>query len=141
MAKVPPPRPSVKSITGKVPAVDASAKHGFRRKLVGVVTSNRMKQTVTVEVVRSTLDFKYEKYITARARYKAHDEKQEYQLGDKVEIQEHAPISRTKRWIVTRLLVRSEDTGADQLKDDVLGLEAQPSYPGKRKAKEEEAES
>jgi small subunit ribosomal protein S17 len=140
MAKVPPPRPSVKSITGKVPAVDPSAKHGFRRKLVGVVTSNRMKQTVTVEVVRSTLDFKYEKYVTARARYKAHDEKQEYRLGDKVEIQEHAPISRTKRWVVTRLITRSEDTGLE-LKDEVLGLVAEPSYSGKRAKKEEEAES
>src|SRR5437870_4157493 len=109
MAKVPPPRPSVKSITGKTPAVDATSKHGFRRKLVGVVTSNRMKQTVTVEVGRSTLGFKYEKYITARARYKAHDEKQQYQLGDKVEIQEHRPLSKTKRWVVTRLLTRSED--------------------------------
>ncbi len=126
MAKVPPPKPSVKSITGKVPAADTTAKHGFRRRLVGVVTSNKMDKTVTVEVVRQTLDQKYKKYLTARARYKAHDEKNEYIPGDKVEIQEHRPLSKNKRWVVTKLLSRSEDTGADELKDEVLGLQAEP---------------
>ena len=78
----------------------------FRRKLVGRVTSAKMAKTVVVEVVRSTLDPMYKKYVRSRERYKAHDETNQYKTGDRVEIQEHAPISREKRWIVTRLIAR-----------------------------------
>jgi len=81
--------------------------HGFRRKLVGRVTSNKMNKTVVVEVVRSSLDPVYKKYVRSRDRYKAHDEVNQYKVGDRVEIQEHRPISRDKRWLVTRLVSRS----------------------------------
>jgi small subunit ribosomal protein S17 len=85
----------------------APGKHrAFRRKLVGRVTSNKMAKTVTVEVVRSTLDPMYKKYVRSRERYKAHDETDQYKVGDRVEIQEHRPISREKRWLVTRLISR-----------------------------------
>ncbi|MBM4373541.1 MAG: 30S ribosomal protein S17 [Deltaproteobacteria bacterium] len=125
MAKVPPPRPSVKSIGAKSPAVETTeSKRGFRRKLVGTVKSNKMDKTVTVEVIRQTLDEKYKKYLTSRARYKAHDEKNEYLPGDRVEIQEHRPLSKNKRWIVTRLIARSADIEGLQLKDEVLGVQA-----------------
>lgn len=80
--------------------------HGFRRKLIGVVTSDKMAKTVTVEVVRRSIDPVYKKYVRTRARYKAHDEKNEFKTGDKVEITEHRPISRDKRWLVTRLIAR-----------------------------------
>jgi small subunit ribosomal protein S17 len=80
--------------------------HGFRRKLLGLVKSNKCDKTVVVEVVRNAPDPKYKKYVRARERYKAHDEKNEYKVGDRVEIQEHRPISREKRWIVTRLISR-----------------------------------
>ncbi|MBM3525276.1 MAG: 30S ribosomal protein S17 [Alphaproteobacteria bacterium] len=83
-----------------------------------------MDKTVTVEVVRQTLDEKYKKYLTSRARYKAHDEKNEYLPGDRVEIQEHRPLSKNKRWIVTRLIARSADIEGLQLKDEVLGVQA-----------------
>ena len=80
--------------------------HGFRRKLVGKVTSSKMNKTVVVEVVRSSLDPVYKRYVRSRARYKAHDETNQYKVGDRVEIQEHRPISRDKRWLVTRLISR-----------------------------------
>jgi small subunit ribosomal protein S17 len=80
--------------------------HGFRRKLVGRVTSDKMNKTVVVEVVRSALDPVYKKYVRSRARYKAHDETNQFKVGDRVEIQEHHPISRDKRWLVTRLVSR-----------------------------------
>ena len=48
----------------------------------------------------------YKKYIRIRTRYKAHDEKNEYKTGDRVEIMEHRPISREKRWQVVRLIDR-----------------------------------
>jgi small subunit ribosomal protein S17 len=78
--------------------------HGFRRKMVGRVVSARMQKTVVVEVVTHRRDPLYGKYVRARARYKAHDEQGQYKAGDEVEIQEHRPISRDKRFIVTRLV-------------------------------------
>ena len=124
MSKVPAPPPSVKSIGVKAAVPEATAKHGFRRKLLGLVTSNKMDKTVTVEVVRQTLATKYKKYITKRARYKAHDEKNEYLPGDRVEIQEHRPLSKNKSWIVTRLISRSADIEGLELKDDVATVKA-----------------
>jgi small subunit ribosomal protein S17 len=78
--------------------------HGFRRKMVGKVVSAKMQKTVVVEVVSHRRDPLYGKYVRARARYKVHDEKGEYKAGDQVEIQEHRPLSRDKRFIVTRLV-------------------------------------
>ncbi len=90
------------------PAAEAVATaHGFRRKLVGKVTSNKMNKTVTVEVIRNSPDPVYKKYVRARERYKAHDETNQYKIGDRVEIQEHRPISRDKRWLVTKLISRA----------------------------------
>jgi small subunit ribosomal protein S17 len=78
--------------------------HGFRRKMVGRVVSAKMQKTVVVEVVTHRRDPLYGKYVRSRARYKAHDGKSQLKAGDQVEIQEHRPISREKRWIVTRVL-------------------------------------
>jgi small subunit ribosomal protein S17 len=80
--------------------------HGFRRRLVGKVTSDKMDKTVTVEVIRNARDPVYKKYVRQRERYKAHDETNQYKVGDRVEIMEHRPISRSKRWLVTKLVAR-----------------------------------
>ena len=71
------------------------------RTLTGRVVSDKMNKTVTVEVIRNAPDPVYKKYVRQRDRYKAHDETNQYKVGDRVEIQEHRPISREKRWIVT----------------------------------------
>ena len=63
-----------------------------------------MNKTVVVEVVTHARDPLYGKYVRTRARYKAHDETNQYKVGDHVEIQEHRPISRDKRFIVVRLV-------------------------------------
>src|SRR5579859_6295342 len=86
------------------PAGTHPKQHGFRRKMIGRVVSAKMQKTVVVEVVTHRRDPLYGKYVRARARYKAHDEKGEYRAGDQVEIQEHSPISRDKRFIVVRLV-------------------------------------
>jgi small subunit ribosomal protein S17 len=78
--------------------------HGFRRKMIGRVIKAKMQKTVVVEVVTHRPDPLYGKYVRSRARYKAHDERNEYKAGDEVEIQEFRPISRDKRWVVTRLV-------------------------------------
>ena len=78
--------------------------HGFRRKMVGKVIKAKMQKTVVVECITSTRDSLYGKYVRTRTRYKAHDETNQYKVGDQVEIQEHRPISRDKRFIVVRLV-------------------------------------
>jgi small subunit ribosomal protein S17 len=78
--------------------------HGFRRKMVGKVIKAKMAKTVVVEVVGYQRDALYGKYIKQRSRYKAHDETNQFKVGDQVEIQEHRPISRDKRFIVVRLV-------------------------------------
>jgi small subunit ribosomal protein S17 len=90
--------------TQGAPAGTAHEGHGHRRKMVGKVVRDKMNKTVTVEVVSSRKDPLYGKYVRTRARFKAHDEKNEMKIGDQVEIQEHRPLSRDKRFIVTRLL-------------------------------------
>ena len=78
--------------------------HGYRRKMVGKVIKAKMMKTIVVECVSARRDPLYGKYVRTRARFKAHDEKNEFKVGDEVEIQEHRPISRDKRFIVTRLV-------------------------------------
>jgi small subunit ribosomal protein S17 len=65
-----------------------------------------MNKTVVVEVSRYSLDRVYKKYVKQRVKYKAHDEKNEYKVGDRVEIQESHPMSREKRFKVIRLVSR-----------------------------------
>jgi small subunit ribosomal protein S17 len=90
-----------------VPSADDHKTHSFRRRLLGRVVSNKMDKTVIVEVIRRSRDSVYKKYVRHRDRYKAHDEKNEFRSGDQVEIMEHRPISKDKRWKVVRLVSRS----------------------------------
>ncbi len=77
-----------------------------RRRIVGVVTSNKMQKTVVVAVTRRVRDPQFHKFVTKRVRYKAHDEKNECKIGDHVEIEETRPVSKDKRWRVARLVER-----------------------------------
>ena len=73
----------------------------------GVVLSNRMQKTVVVAVERTVRHPKYLKYLKRRSKLKAHDEKSECQVGDRVSIVETRPLSRDKRWRVSRILERA----------------------------------
>jgi small subunit ribosomal protein S17 len=75
-----------------------------RRVLQGKVVSNKMDKTVVVEVERRVLHPKYKKYMKKNARYHAHDENNDCQLNDLVQIQESRPLSKLKRWnVINRL--------------------------------------
>ena len=74
---------------------------------IGVVTGDRMNKTIVVEVERLVEHPKYGKRIRRSTRYYAHDEAREAKLGDKVEITETRPISKTKRWRLVRVLGRA----------------------------------
>ena len=80
-----------------------------KRILIGVVVGDKMDKTRVVMVERRLSHAKYGKYMTRRAKYKAHDEKNEYRVGDRVEIVESRPLSREKRWRVERLLDRPQE--------------------------------
>lgn len=82
---------------------------GARRRIVGIVTSNKMEKTVVVSVTRRVRDPMFHKYVTKRVKYKAHDEKNAYKIGDRVEIVETRPLSKDKRWRVARLLERPQE--------------------------------
>jgi small subunit ribosomal protein S17 len=77
---------------------------GFRRTMSGKVVGDKMDKTVVVECTTARRDPLYGKYVRSKTRYKAHDETNQYKTGDLVEIQEHRPISRDKRFIVIKLL-------------------------------------
>ena len=78
-----------------------------RRSMEGVVTSDRMAKTITVEIERTYRHPKYGKFVRTAKKYHAHDEKGEYKMGDVVEIAEGRPISKTKSWVVTRLVEKA----------------------------------
>jgi small subunit ribosomal protein S17 len=84
-----------------------------RRRLKGVVLSNKMTKTVVVEISRTFRHPLYQKVIHTVSKMKAHDELNS-QVGDLVEIIESKPISRTKRWTVEKIIgkqaVREEIT-------------------------------
>jgi small subunit ribosomal protein S17 len=72
--------------------------------LSGVVVSDKMDKTVVVSVSRFVKHPKYGKFYKINKKYKAHDEKNEYKTGDKVEIVETKPISKDKRFKVVKKL-------------------------------------
>jgi small subunit ribosomal protein S17 len=90
------------------PDKEGRAKLG-KRVLVGVVIGAKMNKTRVVVVERRVAHAKYGKYLTRRAKYKAHDERNEYRVGDRVEIVESRPLSRDKRWRVHRLIERPQE--------------------------------
>jgi small subunit ribosomal protein S17 len=84
----------------------AMESRGIRKNKVGTVVSDRMDKTVVVRVERLVPHPVYKNYVKRRTTYKAHDEKNEYRIGDRVEIVETRPLSKEKRWRVSRLIER-----------------------------------
>jgi small subunit ribosomal protein S17 len=74
--------------------------------MTGVVVSDKMDKTVVVLVNRLIRHPVYKKYIRRRAKFMAHDEQNSAQMGDTVEIIESRPLSRFKRWRLTRIIER-----------------------------------
>jgi|TARA_R100000049_G_C1925124_1_gene69652 small subunit ribosomal protein S17 len=91
-----------------------------KRILIGRVTSTKTDKTVTVLVERKVKHPLYGKIIRRSKKYHAHDEKNEYELGDVVRIEETKPISKTKTWAVKDRVV----AGGVQAVDADLDVEA-----------------
>ncbi|MBL8063826.1 MAG: 30S ribosomal protein S17 [Anaerolineales bacterium] len=80
-----------------------------RRRIIGVVTSNKMTKTVVVEITRKYRHPLYKKVVYSSMRLKAHDEIG-CQIGDEVRIVETQPMSRDKRWAVETVIKRETRT-------------------------------
>ena len=75
-------------------------KRGHRRTLVRTVVGDQMDKTVVVRVERLVKDTSYKKYVRRYSRFMAHDEENACSVGDRVQIIEHRPLSKRKRWKV-----------------------------------------
>ena len=80
---------------------------GLRKERSGIVVSDRMQKTVVVAVDRTVVHPTYKKILRRRTRVKAHDESNQCHIGDRVLIVECRPLSRDKRWRVSKVLERS----------------------------------
>ena len=87
--------------------VTAAVKKSLKRTLIGKVVSDKRAKTVTVLVERRVKHELYGKIVSLSSKYHAHDEKGEYKSGDMIEITESRPISKTKNWVVTRLVQKA----------------------------------
>ena len=83
------------------------AKTSLKRTLVGKVVSDKRAKTVTVLVERRVKHALYGKIVVKSSKYHAHDENNEYTLGDVIEIAESRPLSKTKHWVATRLVEKA----------------------------------
>jgi len=86
-----------------------------RRRMTGVVTSNKMTKTVVVEITRTYRHPLYKKVVHSSKRVKAHDEL-DCQVGDEVKLVASKPISREKHWVVESIIkreIRTEDAGVE----------------------------
>ena len=82
-------------------------KRGRRNEVIGKVISDKMDKTISVLIYRQVRHEKYHKFIRRSSVAKAHDEKNEAKIGDKVRITESRPLSKTKRWKLQTILERA----------------------------------
>lgn len=83
------------------------------RILTGIVVSNATDKTINVKVNRRVAHPLYRKQYTVSKKYQTHDPKNECLVGDKVEITEVKPVSKTKKWQFTKLIERPESLEGD----------------------------
>ncbi len=83
---------------------EKSSKEKKARLLKGVVVSDKMNKTIVVSVSRLKKHLRYKKRYRVNKKYKAHDEKNEFKIGDRVTIGECRPISKGKKWRVNNKL-------------------------------------
>ncbi len=80
---------------------------GMKRQVVGTVVSDKMDKTVVVKVERLVKHKFYHKYIRRQTKFAAHDEGNSCKVGDKVMITESRPLSKTKKWRVSKIVEKA----------------------------------
>ena len=84
------------------------SERNYRKTRVGKVVSDKMDKTVVVAIVDNVKHPLYKKIIKRTIKLKAHDEKNECKIGDRVEVMETRPLSKDKRWRVTNIIERAK---------------------------------
>ena len=90
------------------PAKTAAPVKKIQRTVTGKVVANKMDKTITVLVERKVKHPLYGKFINLSNKFHAHDEKNEINEGDIVQITEHKPISKSKSWILTKVISKGQ---------------------------------
>ena len=80
---------------------------GNKRVIAGVVVSNKMEKTIVIRAERLVKHTLFHKYVRRHVKYKAHDERNECNIGDKVLIVESRPLSKDKRWRMREVLEKA----------------------------------
>lgn len=84
------------------------SERGFRKVRIGEVVSDKMDKTIVVKIEDSVKHPLYKKVIKRSIKLKAHDEKNECNIGDRVEIMETRPLSKDKRWRLTKIVEKAK---------------------------------
>lgn len=107
-----------------------------RRRMTGIVTSNKMQKTVVVEIKRSYRHPLYLKVVHSRKKVMAHDELG-CEIGDLVQIVESRPISKRKRWVVEKILHREVASAEELIDPELRAVEPESdTLPGEEKEDE-----
>ena len=78
-----------------------------KTEIIGTVVSNKMAKSVVVSIERQVREGLYGKQLRLTSKFMAHDEKNEAQVGDRVALVSSRPLSRRKRWVVTRIVEKA----------------------------------
>ena len=84
------------------------SERGFRKVRIGEVVSNKMDNTIVVKIEDTVKHPIYKKIIKRTIKFKAHDENNECNIGDRVEIMETRPLSKDKRWRLTKIVEKAK---------------------------------
>lgn len=87
---------------------------GRRNEVVGQVISDKMDKTISVKIYRVVKHPKYKKYVRRTSVFKAHDETNKAKVGDTVRITETRALSKTKRWKLSNIVEKGNESGAAQ---------------------------
>ena len=91
---------------------------GLRKERSGLVVSDRMQKTVVVSVERTVMHPRYKKHLRRRTKVKVHHEGNQCRVGDRVLIVECRPLSRDKRWRVSKVIERAKTTEVNRSSGD-----------------------
>ena len=80
-----------------------------KQEIVGTVVSNKMTKSGVVSIERQVRDAVYGKQLKRTSKFMAHDERNDAKVGDRVALVESRPLSRRKRWVVTRIVERAKE--------------------------------
>ena len=87
---------------------DTAQKKSGKKEFIGIVKSDKMEKTIVVSIETLALHPLYKKYIKRSKKVKAHDEKNDAKIGDRVRVIESRPLSREKRWKLVEIIERAK---------------------------------